>query len=490
MRTGSSSRTTIGLLARGAIAAMLVVGAAPWDCWNVTLQAQSDTIVLTPTVGTIPPVNVVTVNNGPGQQVRSTRQRRPGVVQRQVAPASIGYFRFSTGVDTLIPTDGSFADVLSDVSGTRITLSRVLLDRNAVFLFDTSTLTSTEIMPAAGSNRIGTAIGGNTVAFVDYGLGSGLGEIVAYDIARNLSQRLSFSDYSDDWPSVASNGAALVWQNCPTLVSNCDVMAAIRDATTGVWSATVVASAFHPEVGRGPDTDGTWITYAADRTGSATGRDIYFKPLTGGPERQLALPGRQESQRISKGVISFTGADASDTTDDLFVYVIATNTLYRITSTNDLGESLSDVDVLADGDIRVVWTVNDGPGGESNVYATTVRLPLTTTYGTCLLYDGDLVKKRGSAFPVKLQVCDGNGNNLSSPSIALHARSVTQVSTNVDGQVDTTGTANPDADFRYDAALAGYIFNLSTKGLLTGTYTLNFTVGADATVYSVPFAIK
>ena len=55
---------------------------------------------------------------------------------------------------------------------------------------------------------------------------------------------------------------------------------------------------------------------------------------------------------------------------------------------------------------------------------------------------------------------------------------------------DATGNANLDADFRYDAALAGYIFNLSTKGLLTGTYTLNFTVGSDATVYSVPFAIK
>ena len=72
----------------------------------------------------------------------------------------------------------------------------------------------------------------------------------------------------------------------------------------------------------------------------------------------------------------------------------------------------------------------------------------------------------------------------------MHAASVTQISTNVDGQVDTTGNANPDVDFRYDPALAGYILNLSTKSLLTGTYTLNVTVGSDPTVYSVPFAIK
>ena len=57
-------------------------------------------------------------------------------------------------------------------------------------------------------------------------------------------------------------------------------------------------------------------------------------------------------------------------------------------------------------------------------------------------------------------------------------------------QVDSTGNANPDSGFRYDAALAGYIFNLSTTGLSTGTYTLNFTVGSDPRAYSVPFAIK
>ncbi len=112
-----------------------------------------------------------------------------------------------------------------------------------------------------------------------------------------------------------------------------------------------------------------------------------------------------------------------------------------------------------------------------------------TPYQTCPLYDAGLVKKRGSAFPSSC-LCDANGSNLSSPSIAVHAASVTQISTNVDGQVDTTGNANPDLDFRFDPALAGYILNLSTISLVTGTYRLNFTVGSDSTVYPVPFAIK
>jgi hypothetical protein len=34
------------------------------------------------------------------------------------------------------------------------------------------------------------------------------------------------------------------------------------------------------------------------------------------------------------------------------------------------------------------------------------------------------------------------------------------------------GGANPGNLFRYDAALGGYVFNLSTKGLTAGTYAL------------------
>ena len=66
---------------------------------------------------------------------------------------------------------------------------------------------------------------------------------------------------------------------------------------------------------------------------------------------------------------------------------------------------------------------------------------------------------------------------------SLHAVSVTRV-------VDDTGNANPDFDFRYDAALAGYIFNLSTKGMASGTYKLNFVAGADPAVNSVGFAVE
>jgi hypothetical protein len=79
---------------------------------------------------------------------------------------------------------------------------------------------------------------------------------------------------------------------------------------------------------------------------------------------------------------------------------------------------------------------------------------------------------------------------MSSPSIVVHAVSVTKTSSNTPIELDDTGNANPDFDFRYDPSLMGYIFNLSTKGYATGTYLLNFTSGADPNTHSAGFAVK
>jgi len=59
--------------------------------------------------------------------------------------------------------------------------------------------------------------------------------------------------------------------------------------------------------------------------------------------------------------------------------------------------------------------------------------------------------------------------------------------------VQDAGNANPDYDFRYDASLGdtgGYIFNLKTTGLATGSYVLKFQAGTDPAIYSAPFQVK
>ena len=113
-------------------------------------------------------------------------------------------------------------------------------------------------------------------------------------------------------------------------------------------------------------------------------------------------------------------------------------------------------------------------------------------YNICVLYDQTKSVKSGAVFPIKVSLCDSNGIDVSSSAIVLHATGVFLVST-LAGLPESPGNANPDADFRFDSTLGttgGYIFNLSTGGLASGTYTLQFTAGSDPTPHSVGFGVK
>lgn len=130
------------------------------------------------------------------------------------------------------------------------------------------------------------------------------------------------------------------------------------------------------------------------------------------------------------------------------------------------------------------------PSGLSstNYTITYVDGTLTITYDVCVLYDQTKVHKSGSTVPVKLEVCGAGGVNVSSASIVVHATTVTISSTTVSGQPEDSGNANPDADFRFSAPF--YIYNLSTKGLPSGTYLLHFTISGDPLEHSVQFMIR
>jgi hypothetical protein len=112
----------------------------------------------------------------------------------------------------------------------------------------------------------------------------------------------------------------------------------------------------------------------------------------------------------------------------------------------------------------------------------------------CALYDQTQVHKTGSTIPIKLELCDPAGSNLSSSSIVVHATSLHFLSGSVpDVTPIDSGAANPDNDFRFDSALAaggGYVYNLSTTGLAAGQWALDFTVSGDPTLHSVQFIIK
>jgi hypothetical protein len=94
---------------------------------------------------------------------------------------------------------------------------------------------------------------------------------------------------------------------------------------------------------------------------------------------------------------------------------------------------------------------------------------------------------------LKIQICDASNNDASSPSVIVHAVRLVQTNSNASEALQSAGSANPDNDFRYDSTLGstgGYIFNLSTRGLSTGSYALIFAAGGDPTLHQLPFQVR
>jgi hypothetical protein len=438
-------------------------------------------------VSSLPGTSTVIVNASPGDQTD------PHVDKDEAAYTDLNdlrthYYNFSTLLDMPVAPAASVSDTFSDVSGNRICFTRQTPAGDfETAIFDISTSTTTEIDPHPGDLRLGCAIGGDSLVFIDFSTGSGTGDMFVYDLAANpptQPQPLSLSPTPEENPNVSPDGDTVVWQNCPT-PSNCDIWKAVR--SSGLWTTSIVANTSFNE--QNPDTDGSWIAYDTDR-GAATGLDIYFLPVVGGQTTQLLIPGSQVNPSVRQGFIGFESTVPPATNPEIYVYDIARNLLYQVTSTGGFAEQLNDLTVLDNGDVRVVWAVNDGQLHDLNIDATTFTPLHPTMYNICPLYDQNVAKKAGSAYPIKIQLCDASGNNLSSPSISVHATSVTRVSTNTPATLDDTGNANPDFDFRYDATISGYVFNLSTRGCATGTYDLNFTAGSDPTQHSALFAVK
>lgn len=130
--------------------------------------------------------------------------------------------------------------------------------------------------------------------------------------------------------------------------------------------------------------------------------------------------------------------------------------------------------------------------GDSSFNGSTGTLTQNVQYGICVQYDQTRSVQGGATFPIKVEVCDANGNNLSSQSIILHATAVIAAS-GVAGPVQDSGNANPDYDFRNvggSGQNSGYVFNLDTSGLATGTYALQFSVSGDPVPHTVFFGVN
>jgi Tol biopolymer transport system component len=339
-----------------------------------------------PINGTPPTLIPVTINNSTGDQFN------PHVSGDWAAYSSdlaIHYYNFATNNDAQIPLGSSAHDLLPDVSGSKIAFSRMIVFfasdglflgfKNAVMVFDaaTPTVDPIEIDPASGTNRMGSAIGGNTVAYIDYGLHPA-GELVIHDLVSTISVRITNDAISDQNPSVSPDGNVVTWEHCLSSLVNCDIWQAVK--TGAVWSVSIVSNSLSPDAN--PDTNGSLVVYDSLR---AADSDLFWRSVSGGAEVQLAMPGFQNIPHIAGSFIAFESRPTLLTTSDIFVYDIASNLLYQITNTPLVNEMLNDITVLPNGDLRVVWDSDEDGYDQRNIKAATFSLPSATPSPTELL---------------------------------------------------------------------------------------------------------
>jgi hypothetical protein len=134
------------------------------------------------------------------------------------------------------------------------------------------------------------------------------------------------------------------------------------------------------------------------------------------------------------------------------------------------------------------YTIAYSYAGDGNFNSASGSGTLTVGYGIVALYDQTKVHHSGSTIPIKLEIVDANGNNLSSAGTVVTAVGISLVSTTTYGAVEDAGNANPDNNFRFTGD--SYTYNLKTTGLATGVYNLYFRVGTDPTLHTVQFQIQ
>jgi uncharacterized protein (TIGR03382 family) len=312
------------------------------------------------------------VNGGPGDQT-DPHVSGPLVAYTNEGrgTSEIRYHDLMSGADTAIPNHGAF-DFVSDVSGNTVVFTRVSTS-SAIYTFQVGTeSTPVEVAPEEGSSRRAAVIGGRTVAWQDFGYtGDTLQpEIAAYELDRGTLTRLTTDTLQDRTPAVAPDGRTVVWAKCDAQGLRCDIWEA-RWTQGGFISQALTGTEGEESQ---PDTNGEVVVYASTRAveSGGTDRDIYWKPVGGGPEERLELPGLDANPSISGSLVAFERRAPGKTDFDIAVYDLRSQALYLLTQGPE-NENLNDLSMAPDGTVRVVWTASEN--GDFNVHSFTFRLP-------------------------------------------------------------------------------------------------------------------
>ncbi len=286
--------------------------------------------------------------------------------------SEVRYHDLATGVDAAIPT-GGHRDQLGKVSGNDIVFRRYSMDgtnRRQIMLFDTSNPSEgpVELDPDPGARRVYPAIGGRTVAWLEFAPDSGTRtNVVAYDLDTRQAVPLTSDDAANEMPAVSPDGSLVTWSKCEAPYrTNCRIFAA-RRGSDGTWGTIELNNSDGQDMQA--DTNGQVVAYASNAGGDY---DIYWENADGTDEHHLPMPGTQHNPSLHGNLIAFNSEVLVEGsyTFDLFIYDLADGTLYQVTNTPALRESHSDIFLAPDGTAWIVWWQPDGlSDGDGDVYA-------------------------------------------------------------------------------------------------------------------------
>jgi probable HAF family extracellular repeat protein len=135
-----------------------------------------------------------------------------------------------------------------------------------------------------------------------------------------------------------------------------------------------------------------------------------------------------------------------------------------------------------------VYSITPSGLSSPNYDITYVNGSLKVTYGICVRFDQSRAVRAGSTIPIKVDLCNEDGTTWSGPSIALVTKALRRLSSTVAQEMLEECDDTADNDFRYVGF--GYLFNLRTSGLTTGTWDLVFNVTGDPVDHDVTFQVR
>jgi hypothetical protein len=251
----------------------------------------------------------------------------------------IGYADLAAGTHGHIPNAGD-RDSLSDVAGNLVVFRRVYTDGTttdrSIMVFDVTApdAGARVLAPEPGARRAFPAIGGTTVAFLQFVAGSSLAtELCVADAAAPDAPAvcLTGDGLSNRDPAVSPDGSTVTWAKCQLTGTGCDIYV-VRRQVDGTWgTVTQLTDSTGEDILSA--TDGSIVTYTSNAAGDY---DIWWEDVDGTNERMLALPGSIETNpNLSRGAISFERELPGSTNADLYLYRPASGVLNHLTATPD-----------------------------------------------------------------------------------------------------------------------------------------------------------